>query len=317
MPAAETDHRTATEGHPQERDPVPLHRLEVPAPDVLPFAMGSFDTIGPLSRADFPHRHTFHEVVYVTGGRGLHVVDSVPSPLDPPHLSVVLPGQVHAWAHTSDLHGWVILFSDDFLLAHPRDQDLLRELGQHRRLRPTGQAESELAALIREMDREFQAQREGFISVLQSYLHVLLLRSRRLLGAAPPEAEPGGRAAALAREFTRLLAQPGQADRSVADWAARLGVSASHLNHAVRQSTGRTPGQLIRQFRTLEAKRLLAGSDLTVRQVARRVGFADPAYFCRFFRRETGTTPGEFRRAAVGNHHDRRVVSIDPAEPPA
>ena len=48
---------------------------------------------------------------------------------------------------------------------------------------------------------------------------------------------------------------------------------------------------------------LLTGTALTVRQVAARVGFTDPAYFCRFFRRETGLSPGRFRE----NHHEGRV----------
>ena len=52
-----------------------MHRLEVPAPHAPPFAVGTFDEIGPLSRAEFPHRHTFHELVHVTGGTGAHVVD--------------------------------------------------------------------------------------------------------------------------------------------------------------------------------------------------------------------------------------------------
>ena len=50
-----------------------LHELEVPEVAVLPFAVGSFQRIGPLSLADFPHRHTFYEIVLVTAGRGRHV----------------------------------------------------------------------------------------------------------------------------------------------------------------------------------------------------------------------------------------------------
>lgn len=48
------------------------------------------------------------------------------------------------------------------------------------------------------------------------------------------------------------------------------------------------------------------GSELSIRQVAARVGFDDAAYFCRFFRRETGLSPGDFRK-----HHDRRAPSIE------
>ncbi len=73
------------------------------------------------------------------------------------------------------------------------------------------------------------------------------------------------------------------------------------------------PGRLVRDARTQEAKRLLAKTDLTVRQVALRVGFDDPSYFCRFFRRETGLSPGDFRRGAEGGrdkHHDHRIPSL-------
>ncbi|MEV4195780.1 AraC family transcriptional regulator, partial [Streptomyces toxytricini] len=76
---------------------LPLHRLQVPQPHLLPFAVGSFDAIGPLSRAGFPHRHTFHEIAHVTAGTGRHVLDLVPGPLAPPLLCVITPGQVHHW----------------------------------------------------------------------------------------------------------------------------------------------------------------------------------------------------------------------------
>ncbi|NGO73896.1 helix-turn-helix transcriptional regulator, partial [Streptomyces boncukensis] len=132
---------------------------------------------------------------------------------------------------------------------------------------------------------------------------------------APGSAAGGTAAAAVAEEFRRLLARPGAAaELSVRTCALELGVSVGHLSAAVRAATGLTPGQLIRHAQVLEAKRLLAGTGLTVGRVAREVGFADPAYFCRFFRRETGASPGEFRRGASGNHHGPRDLSIDPPE---
>ncbi|GAA3633419.1 AraC family transcriptional regulator [Streptomyces chitinivorans] len=282
-------------------EPVPLHRLEVPAPNALPFAIGSFDTIGPLSRAGFPHRHVFHEIVYVTSGRGTHVVDAVPWRLSPPNLCAVAPGQVHHWRGVSGLNGWVVLFTDDFLLEHPEDREKLRGLRERPWLRPPREEAVRLSALLREMDREYRGRGEGFASVLQSYLHVLLVRASRLPGGVPPAAAAGpegGRVSGAAREFGRLLEEPEAGRLSVRECAARLGVSAGHLNETVKRATGRTPGQLLRRARVLEAKRLLTGTGMTVGQVARQAGFADPAYFCRFFRRETGVTPGAFRSGA-------------------
>lgn len=99
--------------------------------------------------------------------------------------------------------------------------------------------------------------------------------------------------------------------------ARHLGVSEGYLSEAVKTSTGRTPGELIRQTRVHEAKRLLLRTELSVRQVAGRVGFGDAAYFCRFFRRETGASPGDFRRGRGDIHHDHRLESIARAQPSA
>jgi AraC-like DNA-binding protein len=295
---------------------MPLHRLEVPAPDVLPFAIGSFDAIGPLSRAPFPHRHTFHEIVHVTRGSGSHVADLDRRPLEPPQLVVLTPGQVHSWEGATGLQGTVLLFDDAFLLAHPGDRERLRLLGERSSLRLRGEAAEDADRLLERMLREHRDQRPGTVSVLQACLHILLVQACRLAGPAPaPPAAPGGRAAALARDFVRLLSRSGGAPvPSVRAAAAELGVTPGYLNEAVKGDTGRTPAQLLRQAQVLEAKRLLAGTGLTVARIAREVGFADPAYFCRFFRRETGLTPGGFRRACPTRpvHHGHRAASIDP-----
>lgn len=304
---------------------MPLHRLDVPAPHALPFAIGSFDSIGPLSRASFPHRHTFHEIAYVTGGSGTHVIDLCRWPLRPPHLCVITPGQSHHWQQVEGLQGYVVLFDEAFLLAHPGDRELLRRLGERPSLPLGGAAAARVEGLLAGMRGEYAEQQRSAASVLQAYVHILLVHASRqppddhgpLREGEPREGDEGagpGRAAAVSGEFVRQLSRPGAAaERSVRDWAAELGVSVGCLNAAVRARTGRTPGQLIRHAQVLEAKRLLAGTAFTVGRVAREVGFADAAYFCRFFRRETGASPGEFRRDADGIHHARRGTSIDPA----
>lgn len=298
-------------------DPVPMHRLDVPAPQFLPFAIGSFDRIGPLSRAGFPHRHTFHEIVYVRQGRGSHVVDTRRWPLDPPHLAFVAPGQVHFWEGVRDLEGWVVLFTEDFLVVHPEDRDVLHELAELPWLCPGRSLAPALSGLVAEMEREYLGRAPDFVSVLQAYLHVLLVRARRLSRSAAPWTAPARpeeeRARSITRRFNRLLGEsgPAVAELSVRGCAAEVGISTGYLNEAVKRVTGRTPGQLIRQAQAREAKRLLATTELTVAQVARLAGFTDAAYFCRFFRRETGTSPGNFRRVTRADHHDHRVWSID------
>ncbi|MEU6124717.1 AraC family transcriptional regulator [Streptomyces sp. NPDC047123] len=312
-------------GEPGEEG-MPTHRLQVPMPNALPFAIGTFDTIGPMSRASFPHRHTFHEIVHVTGGTGGHVVDLGRFALRPPNLCFIAPGQVHHWEGVTGLDGHVVLFTDDFLLDHPADRYVLRTLARRSWLDLAPDAAEWTARLIAELDGEYRSGADGFPSVLRALLHVLIVRAARLPAplAAPvpllpppvppresaPLAPAPSRPVSVAEDFVTLLGATGGAPRSVRSCAERLGVSVSYLSEAVKASTGRTPGELIRQARVHEAKRLLLRTELSVRQVADRVGFADPAYFCRFFRRETGASPGDFRRGTGDIHHDHRLESI-------
>lgn len=272
-----------------------LHELDVPDRGLMPFAAGSFDAIGPLSRADFPHRHAFYELVYVTAGSGAHVIDLVEHRIVPPALYAVLPGQVHHWCGARELDGWVLLFNEDFLHRHPEDLGLLRTLAGASGFRPDRRGDAEIGGLLRELTAEHEAGLDGGLGVLQALLHVLLVRALRSVGGGGPRAVAGH---PLAERFTRMIADGARTDRSVLALARELGVSAGYLHEVVKEATGRTPARLVREQQTLEAKRLLATTDLTVRQVAAAAGFSDPAYFCRFFRREVGRTPGEFRESA-------------------
>lgn len=293
--------------------PLELHRLEVPAPQLFPFAIGTFDTIGPLSRATFPHRHTFHEIVHVTAGDGEHVIDLRRWPIAPPNLGVLTAGQVHHWAAARGVEGRVVLLEDAFLLDRPDDSELLRQLAAGRPWQTLApEAAAEVSEALDEMQREFRARKPGMASVLRAYLHILLTRAARSADREP--ALLHSVTDAPAERFLRLLDGPtAAAGMSVTEAAATLGVTPGHLADAVKRASGRTPGELLRGARTLEAKRLLVGTRLTVAAVARAVGFTDPAYFCRFFRRETGTSPGEFRhrsRTTPEKHHVPRDPSI-------
>ncbi|MFI8371400.1 helix-turn-helix domain-containing protein [Streptomyces sp. NPDC085466] len=284
---------------PREGEP-PVHRLELRLPEQVPFAAGGFDAMGPMSRADYPHRHTFYEIVHVVEGTGVHVIDTGRYALRPPQLGVILPGQVHRWEGVRGLEGSLVLFTPEFLVDGADDLALLRRLGERPWADLDEAAHARTSLLMAELAEEYRAGADGFAGVLRSLLHVLLVRAARV---------PGGRVVApargLAEEFLGLAGRA-TAGMSVRECAERLGVTPGHLTEVVRAATGRTPAALLREARVREAQRLLVATGLSVRQVAARVGFEDPAYFCRFFRREVGRSPGDFRK-----HHDRPVPSIE------
>src|SRR5205823_4430440 len=83
-------------------------------------------------------------------------------------------------------------------------------------------------------------------------------------------------------------------------YAARLRVSEGHLCRIVRKQTGMTASDLIHERVVVEVKRSLVHVEANISDISVSLGYDDPAYFARLFKRSTGQTPSEFRSAFDG-----------------
>jgi len=117
--------------------------------------------------------------------------------------------------------------------------------------------------------------------------------------------------------FTLLSRFRGLIDRhmsspwSVADYCEALDVRPIDLATACKESTGRTPGSLIQEQKLQRAMRELRNTDASAAEIGYLVGFNDPAYFSRFFRRHTGQSPVEFRREGALSAHAEKFRFSD------
>jgi AraC family transcriptional regulator len=103
---------------------------------------------------------------------------------------------------------------------------------------------------------------------------------------------PGWR---LRRALDYIAARLGDRDLRLDDIAANAGLSTGFFHRAFRQTTGETPLGYIQRRRIEEAMRLLASNDLTIAEIAIRVGFWSPSHFAQLFRRQSGMTPSQYR----------------------
>ncbi len=287
---------------------IPLHTFRMgldPNYEEVPLEYLSFSEAPKLAQATYPHRHDFYEVLYVTGGEGTHYIDFNAYPIEPNTFYFISPGQVHYWETTVPIEGEILVFTDDFLLLAPADYMVLHELSFFHTVegQPTLKLSDvehlSVTDLFRSVAKEFRENQFRMSSVLRSYLHILLVQIQRICALQEAETAVGNAsdkiAQNLTRQFKQLVTQNSAAGQSVQDFADQIGVSVNHLNKTVKSTTGFTPGQLIRQEVVLEAKRLFRHTELTATEVAFRLGFNDPSYFGRFFRREVGVSPGQFR----------------------
>lgn len=246
-----------------------------------------------------PHYHEFFQLIFLRGQASV-MHDFQEFAVAGCTLVFLSPGQVHTVSPGKGLSGTTLSFTQAFFdhLAPP--PSLLYDLPYFYpvNVKPwLHMSETEaprFVELFNTLQSEFDQAQAGAAEVLRSLLHILVVWVSRVYAEVHP-AQETTRAAQVAREFHLAVEKHFRELSSVSAYAQLLGVSANHLNDTIHQQTGRPAGDVIRQRRVLDAKRLLSHSDLSVAEIGYQLGFRDPSYFSRFFRRYVSQSPEEFR----------------------
>jgi len=246
------------------------------------------------------HRRMF-QIVHVLDGPAEVAIEDARTAVAGP-CAVSVPGNVvHGFTFTPETAGYVVTVSELLLLdarfrhSRPLFEPLASEArivafeGGSRRARL-------IAALLEQMAHELQARELGRNAMFEWLFHILLTTIRRQLAEEGEAAGAGATGGDAFTELCRLIEDQFREHLSVAAYAERLAMSQPRLNRLCQRLAGKTLLELLHDRLALEAQRYLIYSSATVEMVAYELGFVDPAYFCRFFKRRTGKTPGAFRR---------------------
>lgn len=257
-----------------------------------------------------PQRGPYHVVMLVTVGHGRHSVDFVDYACRPGTLLWARPGQVHQFGTGRGLDATMLVFEPEFVPRLPGLADLLDDPFAPACWLPAGEDEEAILTEIAQIATDCTRYGTGepvSTDLLRHQLGVLLLR----IATLPAQRRGPGRVAngpVMAR-FREELETSFARTRRVEDYAERLGYSVRTLTRACLTATGQSAKQVVDARVALEAKRLLACGDDPIAEVGRRLGFPEPTNFGRFFIRETGRTPGEFRAAHTVSRARRPVLS--------
>ncbi|MBX6751507.1 MAG: helix-turn-helix transcriptional regulator [Micromonosporaceae bacterium] len=181
---------------------------------------------------------------------------------------------------------------------------------------PGGEDGEAITDAISQIEIDYQRLTNGEdipIGVLRHQLFALLLRLSRL----EPEGGPGVTAAdnELFARFRAAVDERFALTRQVEDYAKLLGCSVRTLTRASLAATGRTAKQLVDDRVALEAKRLLAETDLPAAEIGARLGFSEATNFGRFFARTVGCSPLAFRAASRAAPQNLEPPSTPPEKP--
>jgi AraC family transcriptional activator of pobA len=167
---------------------------------------------------------------------------------------------------------------------------------------PLGEPERDrLSKLAAELYEEGFLARAGYRIAMRGLLALIAVEVARLAAgrtrAATLMLEPTG---ATVEALRKLVEEHFHKERQLAFYADKLAMTVDRLNDHVKRATGVTAGHLIRQRVLTEAKRQLVFTSQPIHEIAYDLAFSDPSHFARFFRKQTGTTPHEFRVARGG-----------------
>ena len=250
----------------------------------------------------YPHRHDFFEVLYLSKGSGFHVIDGNKYDIQPPCVFFMSPGQAHKIEFSNDIEGFIFIFTAEFYLINQSNQNRLIEfpffftIKQENRPLALDSAEDVqfIESLFKKGIKEIGKGQSFSIDLLRSVLD-LILTSCAVLYKTDENQFSKGRGHIVVKKFFQLVEENYTKNLSVNEYADKLAITPNHLTQTVNQLTGKTSSQIIKSKQLLEIKRLLVHTNLSITEIAHRLNFSDQSYFTKFFKRETGISPVQYR----------------------
>ncbi len=276
-----------------------LRRIEAYLKDpAFPLALKHVDSQNDLSF----HSHDFHELVYVAGGRGVHLLGENRFLLGESNVFLIPPGVEHGYEKTESLELYNVLFRKEKMLPTIYDMEYLTgyQLLFHiepyldgacsdRRLLFVGK--ERILDLFTQLENRLSDGETGW-RYRSKYLFDRIIHTILTEYMPIPFNSPLDKLSRIMPYIQENL----ENSLTLEDLCREAGMSRSSLTRAFQQVYRMSPMEKLRERRVDKASRLLRAGDLSIQRIGELCGFSTSAYFSRTFREETGFTPSGYRK---------------------
>lgn len=249
---------------------------------------------------EYPHKHNFYSIMWITKGKSKQNIDLKNYLISENTLFFISPGQLHLLEEWNEINGYVILFTESFFLQIFQNKNILFELSYLDNLyeNPFIQLTIEDKVIIQPIiDLLYQecSSIDQSLEIIQALLLVLLRRIQKLY-VSKSHQNSNKHQLLVFKQFKKMVDLNFAKNLPITNYAAQLNISTNQLNAFVKSISGKTSTEIIKERIILEAQQLLHFSEFTISQIADQLGFKDNSYFARFFRKEVGCSPQEYRK---------------------
>jgi AraC-like DNA-binding protein len=245
-----------------------------------------------------PHRKAHYLLVFVKHNPGRHWVDMRSYERKDNALYFTAPHQILVKEAATPFWGTFLTFTDEFLAleqnASLRELPLIQNPQHGHELLLTTTDAAFVEDMLLKLQVEYQRPGEWQHRMLTAYLTVLLTYLSRLYNEQFIGAELSAEKLLL-KTYQAKIEECFRELHEVGQYASLLHISAGHLSEVVKAQSGQPAIKHIHARLVLEARRMLFYTQSALKEIAFDLGFAEASYFNRFFKRETGLTPAEYR----------------------
>lgn len=250
-----------------------------------------------------PHRHNFQELIWIKSGQGTQSIDWDKMAIEPSTFYMIATGQVHQFLEAENIFGFVLRFSEAFIPDAESDSAryyskyFFNNFNSISIPNNDHQKVTDFNCLLSMMVKESVSNQEpDQNAVLQHLLQVLLIKITQNLDCD----RSGKDTANLCQDsvfsgFITLLEKSFKVHHDVTFYARLLAVTLRQLSDRTKRIVGKTAKQVIEERIVLEAKRELRFTGMPVKEVAYDLGYDDPSYFSKVFKKVTGFSPQEYQ----------------------
>lgn len=258
--------------------------------------------------AEKPHSHSFYQIIWFTKGEGRHSVDFREYIIEENSIFFIPKGQVHCFDNT-EYEGYILHFNEEFLADDSNEVNVFLKYNIFNSFEneplfsiAEGFVDDFLGLLLQMQNEVLTPNQFAHKDYLKHLLNLFLIRIQRLgkrnnckgLSINNPHHITYAR-------FRQLIEDNYKNIHIVNEYASLLNISAKTLTTYTKEILSQTPLTVINERIVLEAKRLLSHSGLNVNEIAFQLGFEDPSYFVKLFKRYVKMSPTDFRKLISGN----------------
>ncbi len=240
-------------------------------------------------RLNMAHDRPHHILFWITRGQGRILLDGRRRGLGTHNAVFVPAGSLFALELGRQGMGQAVLIPEGTPLRLPN-------MPRHLRVRDV-QVQSELSGLIDSAQREQTNARPLSQDAMEAHVALMSVWLRRQIALEEHVPPPRNAAERLSRRFAALVSTQYATGRTMAEYAADLDMTPTHLTRAVKIATGKTAAELLTERTVYAARLLLETTQAPARNIAQHLGFGSAAYFTRFMQQHTGQPPSKLRAA--------------------